>query len=173
MGQVIQLQRRRRHRRWRPAISGRRGRRPWRLARLLEWAVLLAIAGLLYRLAQPRDDLTGAFHVCTSALTRTCVIDGDTIRHQGTTIRVLDIDAPEVFSLRCEAEAARGRAATRRLTELMNQGAFSLVASGDSDIDRYGRTLRTIKRDGRSLGAILVAEGLARPWDGARRSWCD
>jgi micrococcal nuclease len=47
-----------------------------------------------------------------------------------------------------------------------------VVRSGLRDEDRYGRKLRTIERDGRSLGDVLVAEGLARPWDGARRSWC-
>jgi hypothetical protein len=27
-------------------------------------------------------------------------------------------------------------------------------------------------RNGRSLGAMLVDEGLARRWDGARHPWC-
>jgi endonuclease YncB( thermonuclease family) len=36
----------------------------------------------------------------------------------------------------------------------------------------YGRKLRILVRNGRSLGDTLVAEGLARRWDGARRSWC-
>jgi micrococcal nuclease len=53
----------------------------------------------------------------------------------------------------------------------MNAGPFRLVAGG-RDEDRYGRKLRTIARGGRSLGDMLVAEGLARRWDGGRRSWC-
>jgi endonuclease YncB( thermonuclease family) len=36
----------------------------------------------------------------------------------------------------------------------------------------YGRKLRVISRNGRSVADALVAEGLARRWDGARRSWC-
>jgi endonuclease YncB( thermonuclease family) len=99
------------------------------------------------------------------------VIDGDTIRYGGIKIRLADIDAPEVFSPRCPSEATRGKRATRRLLALMNVGPFQLVA-GDRDEDRYGRKLRTIERGGRSLGDTLVAEGLARPWYGARRSWC-
>ena len=38
--------------------------------------------------------------------------------------------------------------------------------------DRYGRQLRVVTRGGRSLGDVLVAEGLARPWEGSRRPWC-
>jgi endonuclease YncB( thermonuclease family) len=65
-----------------------------------------------------------------------------------------------------------GRRATQRLLELMNAGPFRMTRRGGRDEDRYGRKLRVIERAGRSVGAILVAEGLARPWDCARRSWC-
>lgn len=114
----------------------------------------------------------GIFTLCTRAQQENCVIDGDTIRYAGLKIRLEDIDAPEVFSPQCAAEAARGRQATQRLLELINAGPFELRRTGPRDEDRYGRKLRTIARDGRSLGLVLVAEGLARPWDGARRSWC-
>src|SRR5437870_1862265 len=64
------------------------------------------------------------------------------------------------------------RLSTVRLLELINSGPFELINRGGRDEDRYGRKLRTIERDGRSLGEMLVAEGLARRWDGARGSWC-
>ena len=114
----------------------------------------------------------GDFRLCGSARQQNCVIDGDTIRHGGVKIRLADIDAPEVFSPRCAGEAALGRRATERLLQLINAGPFTLVRRGTRDEDRYGRKLRVIERGGRSLAATLVAEGLARPWDGARRSWC-
>jgi endonuclease YncB( thermonuclease family) len=47
-----------------------------------------------------------------------------------------------------------------------------VVATGGRDEDRYGRKLRVVQRDGRSIADTLIAEGLARRWDGARRSWC-
>jgi endonuclease YncB( thermonuclease family) len=100
------------------------------------------------------------------------VIDGDTIRYRGVKIRLADIDTPEIFSPKCASEAARGQRATERLLELINAGSFDLVPSGSRDQDRYGRKLRILVRNGRSLGDTLVAEGLARRWDGARRSWC-
>jgi endonuclease YncB( thermonuclease family) len=77
-----------------------------------------------------------------------------------------------VFSPKCASELARGNRATLRLLALLNQGPFELVRTGSRDRDRYGRKLRTLERSGRSLGSVLVAEGLARPWDGARHPWC-
>jgi hypothetical protein len=113
----------------------------------------------------------GAFELCAGWSLENCVIDGDTIRYRGVKIRLADIDTPEVFSPKCPYEANLGRQATERLLELINAGPIELVASG-RDTDRYGRKLRVVTRHGRSLGDTLVAEGLARRWDGARRSWC-
>ena len=101
-----------------------------------------------------------------------CVIDGDTIRHGGIKIRLADIDAPEISSPQCSAEAVTGHRAKDRLLELINIGPIQLVHRGGPDTDKYGRKLRVIERNGRSLGDILVAEGLARRWNGVRRSWC-
>ena len=70
------------------------------------------------------------------------------------------------------SEAALGRQATQRLVQLMNDGPFELVHRSGRDEDRYGRKLRVVERRGRSVGDTLIAEGLARRWDGARRSWC-
>jgi endonuclease YncB( thermonuclease family) len=101
-----------------------------------------------------------------------CVVDGDTIYYGGLKIRLEDIDAPETYQYKCEAELALGERAKNRLLELMNSGPFELVNRRGPDEDRYGRKLRTVERNGRSLGEILIAEGLARRWDGARHSWC-
>ena len=105
-------------------------------------------------------------HIGPTVGQQACVIDGDTIRYNE------DIDAPGTYEYRCPSELALGKRATDRLIELINAGAFEVVSRGSHDEDRYGRKLRVIERDGRSLGDTLVAEGLARRWDGARRSWC-
>lgn len=115
---------------------------------------------------------TAKFANCAGLVQAFCVVDGDTIRFDGEKIRISDIDTPEVFSTKCASEAALGHRATLRMQELLNQGEVTLVRSGSRDVDRYGRKLRVIERNGQSLGEILVAEGLARRWDGARRSWC-
>lgn len=101
----------------------------------------------------------------------TCVVDGDTIHYQGRRIRILDIDTPELHPARCAAEALLGEAAKQRLLVLVNQGDFALVRDG-RDRDRYGRELRRLVRGSHNLGMQLVAEGLARPYHGGRRSWC-
>ncbi|TMJ62892.1 MAG: thermonuclease family protein [Alphaproteobacteria bacterium] len=114
----------------------------------------------------------GEFTLCSRGNQAQCVVDGDTIHYGGLKIRLEDIDAPETYQYKCESELALGKRATNRLLELINSGPFELGNHGGRDEDRYGRKLRTIERHGRSLGEILVAEGLARHWDGARRSWC-
>ncbi|WP_264595370.1 thermonuclease family protein [Sphingobium sp. B12D2B] len=91
----------------------------------------------------------------------------------GEKIRVADIDAPETHPPRCAAEADLGKRATRRLADLVNAGPFEArLASDGRDVDRYGRKLRVLVRDGQSLGGVMVGEGLARSWTGRREPWC-
>ena len=112
------------------------------------------------------------FRLCHSSSHQHCVIDGDTIRYNALTIRLADIDTPRTHEPKCRSELALGNRATKRLIELINAGPFEVVYKGGHDQDQFSRKLRVIERQGRSLGDVLVAEGLARHWDGARRSWC-
>jgi endonuclease YncB( thermonuclease family) len=172
-------------------VIGFRRRPGTRRRRNAPWPPLAALAGVLWIAAELHPTApggigpfalsgggtlatgtSGSFTLCARARRPNCVIDGDTIRLDGIKIRLEDIDAPEVFSPKCASELARGERATRRLLELINAGPIELVRTGSRDQDRYGRKLRTLERAGRSLGATLVAEGLARLWDGARHSWC-
>ncbi len=128
----------------------------------------LAAAGFL-----PGAGGHGAFAECVGPVRTTCVVDGDTIWYQGTKIRVADINAPEVSKPGCAREAMLGDEATVRLTQLLNEGDFALVRpAGTPELDKYGRTLREVHRGGQSLGAVLVREGLAEEWGGARIDWC-
>ena len=115
--------------------------------------------------------LTAAFVLCGSGPRINCVVDGDTFWLEGEKVRIADINTPETSHPACSAEATRGAAATRRLIVLLNQGPITLEA-GSRDRDRYGRLLRVVTRDGRSLGQQLVSEGLAERWSGRRGSWC-
>jgi endonuclease YncB( thermonuclease family) len=117
------------------------------------------------------DSEAARFVPCTAQARVTCVVDGDTFWYRGAKIRVADIDTPEVSQPACPREAELGRAATARLTVLLNGGPFTL-APWRPDRDRYGRLLRTVTRGGESLGMALVSEGLAEPWQGRRGSWC-
>lgn len=117
------------------------------------------------------DRFEARFGLCARGGGRDCVVDGDTFWFEGEKYRIADIDTPETHGSRCAAEAELGAAATRRLHRWLNAGAFSLE-SVDRDTDRYGRKLRVVTRSGASVGEVLVGEGLAREWDGARRPWC-
>jgi endonuclease YncB( thermonuclease family) len=115
---------------------------------------------------------TAQFSLCASAVRHTCVVDGDTIWLEGEKIRLVGIDAPEVSEPRCSSEHALGRQATMRLQSLLNEGPFEIVRLGVRNTDRYGRLLRDITRNGRSLGGQLVEEGLAADWTGTKPNWC-
>jgi endonuclease YncB( thermonuclease family) len=115
--------------------------------------------------------IAAAFALCSHAPRVTCVIDGDTFWLKGEKVRIADINAPETHGPGCRAEAALGKLATRRLIALLNAGPFRL-APVERDRDRYGRLLRVVVRDGRSLGEQLVAEDLAERWHGRRGNWC-
>jgi len=124
------------------------------------------------KLASTSPTLTRVFTVCHTGGGTNCVVDGDTIWMDGVKIRVADIDAPETHPPRCAVEAELGGKATNRLLALVNEGPFDAQPIGNRDADRYGRKLRVLVRNGRSLGDTLVSEGLARTWDGARHPWC-
>lgn len=111
------------------------------------------------------------FGRCSGPIRVNCVVDGDTFWLKGTKYRIADINAPEVSSPDCSAEAALGERATARLVDLLNEGGFSL-RSIDRDEDTYGRKLRLVTRAGHSIGERLIAEGLAERWTGKRRNWC-
>ncbi|WP_286172400.1 thermonuclease family protein [Rhizobium sp. UGM030330-04] len=109
---------------------------------------------------------------CGGGVRINCVVDGDTLWTAGVKVRIADIDAPEIGKPQCASEKALGERATIRLIELVNSGPFAMQSWPGRDEDRYGRKLRVLVQDGRSLGDILVSEGLARTWTGKRQPWC-
>lgn len=145
--------------------------RPDESCRFVWKAVALAIGLAQSAAVAPSDTEAVSFGMCHSGGGYNCVVDGDTLYYKGSKIRIADIDTPETHAPRCAAEAERGAAATQRLHQLLNAGPFSLENIG-RDEDRYGRKLRVVTRGRKSLGGILVDEGLARWYAGGRRSWC-
>ena len=143
---------------------GRIGSRDLRL--MVLGGIVLGLAVTIF--AEPADPGTDAGAVTAGAAVR--VIDGDTFYYGGERIRIADIDTPEVNG-RCPYEAELAVQATARLETLLAGGGFALEAV-ERDEDKYGRKLRIVTRGGESVGDTLVAEGLARPWTGRRKSWC-
>lgn len=98
------------------------------------------------------------------------VIDGDTIIHEGQTIRIMGLDAPELHP-RCTAEAVMAAQARARLAELLAEG-FTVEPHGQ---DRYGRVLAVVRTArGLDVAHVMISEGLARRYDGRgpRQPWC-
>lgn len=120
----------------------------------------------------PDDSIRSYFGVCGQGRRINCVVDGDTLYVHGDKIRLSDINTPELFSPQCGREAQLAAQAQQRLTQLLNQGPIEIKSTFGRDEDVYGRKLRKITRDGKSLGDILVAEGLAHKWRGYKQSWC-
>jgi endonuclease YncB( thermonuclease family) len=122
--------------------------------------------------AQQPDSASDAFSICGSGQRITCVVDGDTFWFRGEKIRIADIDTPELSPPRCQRERELGLAAKNRLLDILNSGPLSFKTTAREE-DRFGRKLRIVYRDRLSVGDMLVAKGLARKWQGSRRSWCE
>jgi endonuclease YncB( thermonuclease family) len=149
-------------------------------------ALILAVCGVGYATADLLSDRgrqrvveatihplgRGAMALCYAGTRYNCVVDGDTVWVNGIKIRIEDIDTPEVSEPRCTAEGELGAKATSRLIELLNRAPFLVVNNGGRDQDMYGRKLRIIESEGKSVGAVLVEEGLARWYGSGRRGWC-
>jgi endonuclease YncB( thermonuclease family) len=101
------------------------------------------------------------------------VIDGDTIRAHGHPYRLTDFDAPETGRRsQCDSERALGHRATARLQALIERGVLDLkriqcscpAGTEGTRFCNFGRRCGKLTVNGRDVGAILIAEGLARPF---------
>jgi endonuclease YncB( thermonuclease family) len=115
------------------------------------------------------------------------VIDGDTIRAHGRSVRLVGFDAPESgLRARCESERALAAKATFRLRQLVSAGGLDLefipcsCRPGTEGTPRsnYGRACGILTAAGKDVGEILISEGLARRYVCGRTScprrepWC-
>lgn len=111
------------------------------------------------------------------------VIDGDTYEisapwlppELGTTIsiRVLGIDTPEHgFRAKCRSEAQKSDQGIAFVTGQFL--AARQITVKMKHWDKFGgRVDGDVLVDGVSIGALLIAQGFARPYDGgAKQSWC-
>lgn len=130
-------------------------------------------AALIAIIAQSGDELFRPAAAETIPSHAIYMIDGDTAEIDGIRYRLVGYDTPETYQAQCEFERTWGNQATSRARQLVAAaGAINLsVLPGK---DRYGRGLARISVSGTDLGDILIAENLARPYDGGRRAgWCE
>lgn len=131
-------------------------------------------------------SIVGAFAAGISASAIT-VTDGDTVRVNGRSTRLVGYNAPEITGARCQEELALGNRATARLRELVIAGnlTFQRVACScrpgteGTSACNHGRACGRLYSNGRDVGRILISEGLAVPFvcgptrcPPAPRPWC-
>lgn len=108
------------------------------------------------------------------------VVDGDTLlvrahiwvdQQVRVAVRIRGIDAPEL-SAGCAGEHALAVSAADFVRKAVSGRTVRLSAVSGGKY--FGRVLADVTTaDGRALGPELVAAGLARPYDGGRRTdWC-
>jgi len=95
-------------------------------------------------------------------VTVTYVYDGDTVKlNDGRKIRFIGINTPEINHRGGEPEPF-AQAARKRLQQLLGKGRQLRLRYGRERHDRYGRALaHPYLKDGRSLNALLLQQGLA------------
>ena len=98
---------------------------------------------------------------------------GDSFWFRQGRLVLADVVAPATENAKCQQEREKGFAAKVRLRDLLNAGRFELSELKGQNVSATSPTMRVVTRDGRSLGAMLVAEGLAQPRFGKRQSWCE
>src|SRR5262245_55009997 len=100
-----------------------------------------------------------AFAVALSATSHTInIVDGDTLKIDGVTIRIVEIDTPESWKSRCENEVVLGLKAKERLRELVESGPIRYDPTGT---DRYHRILARVFAGDINVGETLLKEGHA------------
>lgn len=141
-------------------------------------AILLTLGLLMAALVIPSGpaieptSLRAQFGFCHEGGGINCVVDGDTFWAGGKKVRIAGIEAPETHEPRCPEEAERGRAATRKLQDLLNSGTVTLTPDARGQ-DQHGRLLRHVSVGGKDVGEALIAAGLAREYRGGKKPWCD
>jgi len=115
------------------------------------------------------------------------VIDGDTIRARGRTVRLVGFDAPESGSLaRCDRERQTADRAAAHMRSLVAGGGLELrlvrcscrPGTEGTSLCNYGRACGELRSHGRDVAGIMIGLSLARSYIcGAtacplRGSWC-
>ena len=103
------------------------------------------------------------------------VVDGDTVKIAGVSIRLTDYDAPELFHPKCLRERMWAGAAKLELERIIGQIKLELVPCATSN---WRRLCAEGSIDGKPLAAYMINHNLAAPyvcrpgWCPPKQNWC-
>lgn len=150
------------------------------------WAPVVAVAiaallglwgsGLIQPAVAPRNAAVSTsrgltFGLCEQGGLTNCVASGDSFYLGGKTIRIANIEAPQLYGAACPRETELGGVAARKLQSMLNSGEIRLSKVGQ-DAERYGLLLRNVAVNGTDVGTAMVEAGVAREIGDLTRSWC-
>lgn len=130
-------------------------------------AVIAMLMLPLLATPSPAPAEEAGFMLCEALPHITCVWSGDSFFLRKQLVRLSDIDAPHRYASECPAASSLSWKSALRLRDLLNAGRFELEAAGADDPE-----LRLVTRNGKSLGAQLVSEGLAKKKSVEAHNWC-
>lgn len=102
------------------------------------------------------------------------IVDGDTLAvwRERVSVRITGIDTPEIHG-QCADEKAAAAKARDRLQAIVGAAKRVEIHECKPGADKFGRMLCRLSADGNDVGDQLVAEGIARAYDGkGRAGWC-
>ncbi len=142
------------------------------LALLLAAALAFVMQDFLPAADPPGADASTVinedFTLCDDAVTSPCVLSASEYVHQGQHYRLADISVPSLAWPRCAAEGDLARHGRMAFLGMLNGGSLE-AARDPTDTDPQARILR---RDGVSLGSLMIAKGFAKPWSATPINWC-
>jgi len=98
-----------------------------------------------------------------------CVVDGETIRMAGQTVRIAGIDTPPLQSAKCPQQELVAAQAIQKLTGLLNSGKVTL---GTPVRQSDGELRRPVLVDGKDVAPTMIDAGVAEPSGSLQGSGC-
>lgn len=119
--------------------------------------VALVLTAVVVWACLPREDRPRPTGVRTTSATFEAVVDGDTVRTDAGTVRIIGIDTPERGECGYDAAADALRALLAPGDEIELR-----LPDGENDQDRYGRLIRSvISTGGVDVALHQIEQGLA------------